>query len=376
MEMPVRNTALRSGACTLNPAPRASIAGIDADAVVQALHLAAAIFDDSGRLLSHNAAFASDFTPPPELTRRAFESRFQPFADVDLPHEAGTDEVYCPSTGRSYSLAWSNLGGHGLQLLTALDLSDRVEWVRRHRALQDQLLFTSRAMSVGEMATTLAHELNQPLATIINYLGAGQRLIEKQPRLPPRLNEALDMARSQAEHAAAVIARVREFVRTREPRRDIHHVREFASHVVQLLQLEAQKHRVLLRVEIADSLPEVWVDRVMIEQVLANLVKNGIEAMRTTPPDERIVSVGARLDADGRVQIRVSDRGCGLGDTTVQQLFAPFFTTKSNGMGVGLAICRSIVEFHEGNLYFEDNPEGGATFVFTLPAASQEAEQP
>ena len=110
--------------------------------------------------------------------------------------------------------------------------------------------------------------------------------------------------------------------------------------------------------------------------VLANLVKNGIEAMRTTPPDERIVSVGARLDADGRVQIRVSDRGCGLGDTTVQQLFAPFFTTKSNGMGVGLAICRSIVEFHEGNLYFEDNPEGGATFVFTLPAASQEAEQP
>ncbi|MDT0498219.1 ATP-binding protein [Algiphilus sp. W345] len=375
MEMPVQSTALRSGACTLNPAPRASVADVDADAVVQALHLAAAIFDDSGRLLSHNAAFASDFTPPPELTRRAFESRFQPFADVDLPHEAGTDEVYCPSTGRSYSLAWSNLG-HGLRLLTALDLSDRVEWVRRHRALQDQLLFTSRAMSVGEMATTLAHELNQPLATIINYLGAGQRLIEKLPGLPPRLNEALDMARSQAEHAAAVIARVREFVRTREPRRDIHHVGEFASHVVQLLQLEAQKHRVLLRVEIADSLPEVRVDRVMIEQVLANLVKNGIEAMRTTPPDERIVRVGARLNADGRVQIRVSDRGCGLADTTVQQLFAPFFTTKSNGMGVGLAICRSIVEFHEGNLYFEDNPEGGASFVFTLPAASQEAEQP
>lgn len=375
MEMPVRSAALHTGANTLKPAPSASVADINADAVVQALHLAAAIFDHSGRLLSHNAAFASDFAPPPELSRQAFESRFQPFADVDLLHEAGTDEVYCPSTGRSYSLAWSHLG-HGLQLLTALDLSDRVEWVRRHRALQDQLLFTSRAMSVGEMATTLAHELNQPLATIINYLGAGQRLIDKQSGLPPRLNEALDMARCQAEHAAAVIARVREFVRTREPRRDIHHVREFASHVVQLLQLEAQKQRVLLRVEIADSLPEVWVDRVMVEQVLANLVKNGIEAMRATPPDERIVTIGARLDADGRVQIRVSDRGCGLGDTTVQQLFAPFFTTKSNGMGVGLAICRSIVEFHEGNLYFENNPEGGATFVFTLPPASQEAEQP
>jgi C4-dicarboxylate-specific signal transduction histidine kinase len=224
-------------------------------------------------------------------------------------------------------------------------------------------------MSVGEMTTTLAHEINQPLATIVNCLSAARTLLAQGGMSPQPLQQALDLALEQAEQAGAVVARIREFVRTREPRLEVLALKSLMDHVVQLQQVDAQKHRARILVEPMSDLPPVLVDRIMIEQVLTNLVRNGIEAMRTTRPAQRSLTMSAHREAERRVVVRVADRGPGVPACDESQLFTPFFTTKQQGMGIGLAICRSIVEFHGGQLYFERNPGGGSVFVFTPPQA-------
>ena len=348
-----------------------------ADALMQAVGVPCARFDAKGHCIAANQAFAAEFGEIAD--RRSFVERFESFTSERAPDresaaDAGNDEVYCPANGRSYALHWAAHDPHLGAVVTAVNLTERTETQRRHRAMQEQLMFTSRAMSVGEMATTLAHELNQPLAAIINYLSIAQRYQSALSDAPPRLGEALGYARSQAEHAAAVIARLREFVRSRQPQREQHPPSELVTHTLTLLQLEAQKQRIRVSFDLPDDLPRVSVDRVMIEQVLANLIKNGIEAMRDTPPSERRLHIAALLNADDRVEIRVADRGSGISGSDGAQVFSPFFSTKPNGLGVGLAICRSIIEYHEGSLYFEPNDGGGAVFVFTLTPTSTPAE--
>jgi hypothetical protein len=325
-----------------------------------------AIFDATDdTLVLANPAFTGEFgTLPP--SRSSFEQRFEPVGCM----EGQNVEVFCRQTGRWYGFYWTQLqapDGMPLTLLSVHNLTDRVDNMRQHRALQEQLLSSSRAMSVGEMATTLAHEINQPLASIVNCLTAARALLERRGAHLERLRQAIDLAYEQAGHAASVVARIREFVRTREPRRECLSVAGIMERIVHLQQLDAQKNRVRVRVVLAPDLPAVLVDRVMIEQVLTNLVRNGIEAMHATHPAERILSIDGRLNAEERVEIRVADRGPGISLAEEAQLFTPFFTTKPNGMGIGLAICRSIVEFHEGHLYFERVPGGGSVFVFTLP---------
>jgi C4-dicarboxylate-specific signal transduction histidine kinase len=224
-------------------------------------------------------------------------------------------------------------------------------------------------MSVGEMTTTLAHEINQPLATIVNCLAAARTLLGPDDGRVQPLRQALDLALEQAEQAGAVVARIREFVRTREPRREALGLKALIDHVVQLQQVDAQKHRARILVELMPDLPPVLVDRIMIEQVLTNLIRNGIEAMRTTRPTQRTLTITTHCDVECRVVVRVADRGSGVPACDEAQLFTPFFTTKQEGMGIGLAICRSIVEFHGGQLYFERNTGGGSVFAFTLPRA-------
>lgn len=340
-----------------------------ADMLMQAVGVPCARFDAQGSLIAANEAFSIEFGSTAD--RRSFTERFESFnSDRDALGGSGNDEVYCPANGRSYALHWARPEPGFGDVVTVVNLTERTETQRRHRAMQEQLMFTSRAMSVGEMATTLAHELNQPLAAIINYLSIAQRYQSSLTDAPPRLGEALGYARSQAEHAAAVIARLREFVRSRQPQRESHPPAELVTHTLTLLQLEAQKQRIRVELDLPGDLPRISVDRVMIEQVLANLIKNSIEAMRDTPPSERRLHITALLNADDRVEIRVADRGSGISDHDGAQVFSPFFSTKQNGLGVGLAICRSIIEYHEGSLYFEPNEGGGAVFVFTLTPAS------
>ena len=335
--------------------------------LLEALPAATAAYAGDGTLLAANARFVQEFEGLPFQSRAALLAAL-PAAD---PSAGGSGEVRSPRNGRWYHLHWGRVhSGHGIQadVLTATDISERIEALDSRSHQQQKLLFTSRMMSVGEMAATLAHELNQPLAAIVNYLNGSLRLVD-QSGGPAQVTRALTAARTQAEHAAAVIARVREFVRQREPRRDAQDLAAIAANVVELLRLEAERLQLRVDLALAPDLPPVYADRVMVEQVLLNLVKNAIEAMREFPAARRALRIEARRTLDGEVELRVLDRGAGLSAEQQDQVFSPFFTTKSDGLGIGLAICRSIIEYHEGRLFFEPRDGGGSVFGFTLPLA-------
>ena len=334
--------------------------------VLEAVPFACAAFDRAtGALVAANSRFEGDLGTLP-----GFAQRDALLATLygDLTGDARGEEVRAPVSGRWYALHWRDLdcGKRALSLLTAVDISERIETLDSHKTQQEKLLFTSRMMSVGEMAATLAHELNQPLAAIVNYLNGSLRLVD-QAGGPVQVERALQAARTQAEHASAVIARVREFVRAREPRRDAQELPLIVDTVLELLRLEAERQQLRIELALAPGLPAVYADRVMVEQVLLNLVKNAIEAMREVPAAQRGLRIEARVNLDGDVEVRVCDRGPGLSQAESEQLFSPFYTTKSDGLGIGLAICRSIIEYHEGRLFFEAREGGGSVFGFTLP---------
>ena len=338
------------------------------ESLLQAVPFACAAFDRSdGRLQAANDLYRREFGALSGHDRRAGLLDSLRASEIDV--DAGR-EVRAPHNGRWYSLYWRDVDqqGQALVLLTAVDISEQIETLDSHKSRQEKLLFTSRLMSVGEMAATLAHELNQPLAAIVNYLNGSLRLVDKAGG-PAQVERALIAARTQAEHAAAVIARVREFVRAREPRRDVHSLAAIAETVLELLRLEAERQQLDIEVALAATLPDVYADKVMIEQVLLNLVKNAIEAMREVDAAERELRIEGRVNLDGEIEVRVCDRGHGMSPAQSAQLFSPFYTTKSDGLGIGLAICRSIIEYHEGRLFFEPRDSGGSIFGFTLPRA-------
>jgi C4-dicarboxylate-specific signal transduction histidine kinase len=331
----------------------------------------AAYARDDGALVAANRRFVDEFGGLPEHAQRERLLRGLHGSDA-----AGSEpvEVHAPHSGRWYALHWGDTAyaGMDLALLTAVDISERIEALDSHKTQQEKLLFTSRLMSVGEMAATLAHELNQPLAAIVNYLNGSLRLVD-QAGGPVQVERALQAARAQAEHASAVISRVREFVRAREPRRGAHEMATIAATVLELLRLEAERLQLRIDLTLTADLPAVYADRVMVEQVLLNLVKNAIEAMREVPAARRELRIEGRVNLDGEVEVRVCDRGHGLSAADQDQLFSPFFTTKTDGLGIGLAICRSIIEYHEGRLFFEPRDGGGSVFGFTLPRAEGQA---
>ena len=255
------------------------------------------------------------------------------------------------------------------RLHALVDITQRVESERFKHSQQEKLLLTSRWMSVGELTSTLAHELNQPLGAIGNYIQGAIRRLRAGRADVDEIIGALEHARLQSDHAAKVVSRMREFVRTREPRREPVIVADLVNGIVRLVEPEAQKHGVSVRLSFPEDLPAASADRVMIEQVVLNLVKNAIEAMNGTLLAGREVAISARVDADNRVEVAVEDSGQGLSNEAQEQIFSPFFTTKPDGMGIGLSICRSIVEYHDGSLFFSSNPNGGAKFWFTLPQA-------
>ncbi|RUL79062.1 sensor histidine kinase [Dyella choica] len=315
--------------------------------------------------LTSNAAFRAEF---PRLagtqTREAFENGFEMTGG-----KHGARIYFAPDTRRWYRMEHRELVlGDRADALFLINISECVEVLRRHREQHEQLLSTSRMMSVGEMATTLAHELNQPLSAAINYLSSCEQIVNGESQ-DHRLRQGIHLAKRQAERAAQIIGSIREFVRSREPHRQHLDTRKLIRNVIEMLRLEAEQYQVQIISSIAQDLPPIFADRVMIEQVLLNLIKNAIEAMHGTPPARRRIHLAARLDDDDMVEIRVIDQGCGIDENGMQQLFTPMYTTKPDGLGIGLAICRSIIEYHEGRLFAEPNHEDGqgAALVFTVP---------
>ena len=254
-------------------------------------------------------------------------------------------------------------------MFVASDVTRRHEIEDHHREQDQKLQRTSRLVTMGEMASSLAHELNQPLTAIANYcMGLSARIRTRsargEPQDPQELLAALGKTAAQAERAGMVIRRIREFVKRSEPERQPCDVGTIVADAVGLAEIDAQRLGVRIDVQLAQDLPVLQADPILIEQVLLNLVKNGIDAMRESGRRRLELAVRRRDDA---VEFSVSDAGHGLTPEAREKLFEPFFTTKSEGMGMGLNICRSIVESHQGRLWVEGNERGGCTFRFTLP---------
>lgn len=247
------------------------------------------------------------------------------------------------------------------------DRRNAEEHERQHRIAVARLL---RMHSMGEMATTIAHELNQPLTAIINYSrGAIRRLRSAQGSIDEVI-DSLEAASSEADRAARIIRNIRNFLRKQPTPRRRYDINEVVRGVFAFMQVELRRQAVHSRIALAEGLPRVEVVPIEMEQVVLNLVRNAIEAMAATNGRERELSVATRRSGASGVEVVVSDSGPGLPPSDVGDVFGPFVTTKPDGLGMGLAITRSIVDAHGGRIGVERTSVHGTTFVFSLPAAA------
>ena len=249
------------------------------------------------------------------------------------------------------------------------DLTEQQQTQARLQELQSELVHMSRLSAMGEMASALAHELNQPLSAISNYMKGSRRLLADSTDInAPKIEAALDRAAEQAIRAGDIIRRLRNFVAREASEKRVESVSKLVEEAGALGLTGAREQGVILRFNLDPANDLILADRVQIQQVLVNLFRNALEAMSGSTHRELIAS-NTRA-ADDMIEIAVSDTGHGFGADTRENLFQPFFTTKETGMGVGLSISRTIIETHGGRMWAETNGNGGATFRFTLPAAA------
>jgi two-component system, LuxR family, sensor histidine kinase DctS len=263
-------------------------------------------------------------------------------------------------------------GQHTGWMASILDITERKRAQELARQQQEQLQFTSRLVTMGEMASTLAHELNQPLAAIASYNTGCLNLLQRPDCQPQDIRPALEKIGVQAQRAGKIIRRVHDFVRKSEPKRAPCQLADVVDDCLGFVEAAARKQGIRIECDIP-PLPAIPGDRLMLEQVLLNLIRNGMEAMTGTREADRLLRIQVAIEAH-ELRVGVSDQGCGITPEVRDKLFTAFFTTKPEGMGVGLSICRSIVEFHRGQIWVEDNSDSatgtGTRFIFTL---SQEA---
>jgi len=236
----------------------------------------------------------------------------------------------------------------------------------RLQQLQTELLHVSRFSAMGQMGSALAHEINQPLAAISNYLGAGRHMLERSNQPPAeKIREILDKAAEQATRAGEIIRQLRSFVAKGETQRRPEILCAVVEEATALAMIGTRHQSVRLNLQLDPDARDAVINRIQIQQVLVNLVRNAVEAM--TESARRELSIATRALGDGNVEVEIADTGPGLAPQVAAQLFKPFVSTKSHGMGVGLSICQSIVEAHRGRIWAEANPGGGTIFRFTLP---------
>lgn len=259
-----------------------------------------------------------------------------------------------------------------------LDISDRKRVEDLNRQQQEKLQASARLATMGEIASTLAHELNQPLAAISSYTTGALNMLARPPAEHgtidlEMLTHALDKSNAQAQRAGQIIRSVHTFVKKREPMRELVAIDALIDNVMPLVELQAQRFFVEIRRHSAPNLPTVLADQVLLEQVLLNLTRNAIESMQNELPSRRVLRLETTLEQGKQPYIAVAiiDQGHGIPPEVEQRLFSPFFSTKAEGMGMGLSICRTAIEFHGGSLTHAANPDGGTIFRFSLPCISE-----
>jgi two-component system sensor histidine kinase DctS len=331
---------------------------------------------------------------PPELADEYQQRQAIRLEHNHAPAREGFESMFMRKDGRRFPVLiieapLINVLGRQTGWMSALlDISEQRRVEELQRASQERLQATARLATVGEMASLLSHELNQPLAAIASYATGSLNLLQDTaPRLEPGLAKGSDLQLAlrriaeQAERAGKVIRSVHDFVRRRDQLREEVSPNALLNDIMPLVNLQARKLQVRVRVEVDDGLPDVLCDRIMVEQVLLNLARNAMQAMdlpdlRDRPLEFR-VRRAASAEGNRWLEFSVADGGAGIPGDVARQLFTPFFTTKTEGMGLGLSLCRTVVEQHGGYLDFVPNTPSGTVFRFTLPAvANRKAKVP
>jgi two-component system sensor histidine kinase DctS len=303
-----------------------------------------------------------------------------------LPPRDGFESVFMHKDGSRFPVLIIEaplIDANGLQtgwMSAFLDISEQRRVEELSRTSQERLQATARLATVGEMASLLSHELNQPLAAISGYAAGSLNLLraaggdttDPGRALDSDLALAMQRIAEQAERAGKVIKSVHDFVRRRDPVHEVLAPQHLLDAILPLVNLQARKLSVRVQVQIGDGVPWVRCDRTMVEQVLLNLARNAMQAMEPPQIHERLLVLRvdrAPADDSGRwLQFSVADVGVGMDASVQSRLFQPFFTTRAEGMGLGLSLCRTVVEQHGGTLSFMPNQPMGTCFVFTLPA--------
>ena len=297
------------------------------------------------------------------------------------PNREGLETVFVHKDGTHFPVLVFDaplinaLGSQTGWMSAFVDITEQRRMEELSRASQDRLQATARLATVGEMASLLSHELNQPLAAISSYATGGLNMLNDRnvPSFSGELTMvdlqgALQRIAEQAERAGKVIKSVHNFVRRREGDREPVQPASLLEAIMLLVGLRAHKLGVQVQIQVADDLPLVVCDRTMVEQVLLNLARNGMQAMEHLGVESRVLAFAVQRDATQRnVEFSVADGGLGISDEVARQLFTPFFTTKAEGMGLGLSLCRTVIEQHRGMLEFENRSPRGTIFKFTLP---------
>ena len=324
----------------------------------------------TGEVLYTNERCNDAFGSTPPNTRAIRHRQYSGRPSASPSEESSQTEFHDAVADRWYFVARREIrwiDGRNVDLLIATDVTDRRRAETLAQKQQERLEMTSRLTTLGELATTLAHEINQPLAAITNYCKGSVRRLRTGAWKTEELLDALQKTALQAERAGSIVQRARAYLLKRPALSGPCDVNAAVMAVVRLVELEAERHDARMELELSPELPLARADSIMIELVLMNLIKNGLESMHYTPAPRRNLTIRTGLVDDRFVRVDVADQGCGLPPQMRRDLFMPFFTTKAEGMGMGLHICRSTVERHGGRIWASSNAEGGTILHFTLP---------
>jgi PAS domain S-box-containing protein len=316
----------------------------------------------------------------PEMMRKLHRNGFKRYLDTGKRHVnwQGVEVTAQRKDGQEFpvEVSFGELTSDGHKVFTGFirDISERKQAEDQLRAsernlqtTQAELARVSRLTTMGELAASIAHEVNQPLTAVINNASACLRLLANNNLEPEVLRRALSGIIADGTRASAVLARIRGFIKKEPAEKSELDINEVIQEVLVLAGRELYEHQVLPDHQLKADLPSVLADRVQLQQVLLNLIMNGIEAMAAVSDRPRLLGLQSRIDESGDVLVAVSDSGTGIG-LELDRVFTPFFTTKANGMGMGLSISRSLIEGHGGRLWAAPNSPHGAVFSFTLPA--------
>ncbi|WP_244549659.1 sensor histidine kinase [Bradyrhizobium erythrophlei] len=247
------------------------------------------------------------------------------------------------------------------------DIEDRKRALARLEQMQSELAHMNRVATMGQLAASIAHEVNQPITAALTYALAARRWLNAEPPNFNEANDALSLIVREGNRAAEVVGRIRALIKKAPPRKGAVAINDAILEVIALTRTETADNSVSVRAELAEGLPHIWGDRVQLQQVLLNMIINAIETMRSAGEGERELFINSRNEPDG-VSVEVRDSGPGFASADTNRKFEAFYTTKDDGVGLGLSICRSIIEAHDGRMRAGSNVPRSAVFGFIAPA--------